>query len=90
MALKYNEAAQKSGVYVVGACGWDSIPCDMGIQYAIDKFDGTLDWVETVVEFDTPNVTLSFFKRNSEVLILYHLLPAGNDRALRHVSNDDT
>jgi short subunit dehydrogenase-like uncharacterized protein len=55
MALKYNEAAKKSGVYVVGACGWDSIPCDMGIQYAIDKFDGTLDWVETVVEFDTPN-----------------------------------
>jgi len=55
MTLKYNEKAQKSGVYIVGACGWDSIPCDMGIQYTIQNFDGTLDSVETVAELIAPH-----------------------------------
>jgi short subunit dehydrogenase-like uncharacterized protein len=54
MCLKYNDAAQKAGVYIIGACGWDSIPCDMGVQYAIHQFDGTLNSVETVAEFETP------------------------------------
>ena len=30
MQLKYNEAAEQKGVFVVGSCGFDSIPSDMG------------------------------------------------------------
>lgn len=56
MALKYHEEAKKNGVYIVGACGWDSIPCDVGIQYAIREFNGQLDSIETVAEFSIPKV----------------------------------
>ena len=30
MQLKYNDAAEQKGVFVVGSCGFDSIPSDMG------------------------------------------------------------
>ena len=30
MQLKYHDKAVENGVYVVGACGFDSIPADMG------------------------------------------------------------
>jgi len=30
MQLKYHQKALENGVYVVGACGFDSIPADMG------------------------------------------------------------
>lgn len=52
MQLKYDEAAKAKGVYIVGACGWDSIPSEMGIEYTREQFDGTLNDVETVVELN--------------------------------------
>ena len=30
MQLKYNDLAEQKGVFVVGSCGFDSIPSDMG------------------------------------------------------------
>jgi len=30
MQLQYFKQAQDKGIYIVGACGWDSIPCDLG------------------------------------------------------------
>jgi len=53
MQLKYDEAAKAKGIYIVGSCGWDSIPSEMGIEYARDHFDGTLNDVETVVEVNS-------------------------------------
>lgn len=49
MYLKYNEKAAEKGVYVIGSCGFDSIPADMGVLYTRDKLKGdflnmTLCW----------------------------------------------
>ena len=38
--LLYNTKAKEAGIYIVGACGFDSIPADMGLLYTRDKFDG--------------------------------------------------
>lgn len=40
MQLLYHKKAEENGVYVIGACGWDSVPGDMGVQFIKDKFDG--------------------------------------------------
>ncbi|XP_017775845.1 PREDICTED: saccharopine dehydrogenase-like oxidoreductase [Nicrophorus vespilloides] len=50
MQLKYHEEAKEKGVYIVGACGYDSIPCDMGTCFVSEKFKGTLHSVETYME----------------------------------------
>lgn len=35
---------------MVGACGWDSIPCDLGVNFVKEHFDGDVNHVETFVE----------------------------------------
>ncbi|XP_062560537.1 saccharopine dehydrogenase-like oxidoreductase [Armigeres subalbatus] len=50
MQLQYNEQAQEKGVYVVSACGFDSIPADLGTVFLEKKFDGTVNSVETFLE----------------------------------------
>lgn len=49
MQLKYAAAAEEAGVHVVGACGYDSIPADMGISHMIKNFKGELNSVEMYV-----------------------------------------
>lgn len=51
--MKYSDIAQKNGLYVVGACGWDSIPCDLGVNFLKEKFNGQLNHVETFVQLNT-------------------------------------
>uniref|UniRef100_A0A158Q789 Sacchrp_dh_NADP domain-containing protein n=1 Tax=Elaeophora elaphi TaxID=1147741 RepID=A0A158Q789_9BILA len=53
MQMKYNDIAQKNGLYVVGACGWDSIPCDLGVKFLKEKFNGQLNHVETFVQMNS-------------------------------------
>lgn len=53
MQMKYSDIAQKNGLYVVGACGWDSIPCDLGVNFLKEKFNGQLNHVETFVQLNT-------------------------------------
>ena len=50
MQLKYNEKAREKGVYVISACGFDSIPSDLGLVFLQKKFDGTLNSVVTYME----------------------------------------
>lgn len=50
MQLKYDSEAQRNQVYVVGSCGFDSIPSDIGTQYLKEKFDGHLGHVEHTLE----------------------------------------
>lgn len=50
MQLQYNEQAQEKGVYVVSACGFDSIPADLGTVFLEKEFDGTVNSVETFLE----------------------------------------
>ncbi|XP_043210522.1 saccharopine dehydrogenase-like oxidoreductase [Amphibalanus amphitrite] len=53
MQFKYHEAAEKAGVYVVGACGFDSIPADMGTCFVHEKFDGDLNGIESYFKVQT-------------------------------------
>ncbi|EDO47317.1 predicted protein, partial [Nematostella vectensis] len=47
MQLKYNDLAKQKGVHVIGACGFDSIPADMGVAFATEQFPGNLCHLET-------------------------------------------
>lgn len=50
MQLEYHEQAKEKGVYVVSACGFDSIPADLGTVFLEQQFDGTVNSVETFLE----------------------------------------
>jgi short subunit dehydrogenase-like uncharacterized protein len=45
--FKYHDAAKKKGIYIVSACGYDSIPSDMGVIYLQKHFEGTVNSIET-------------------------------------------
>ncbi|KAJ8734744.1 hypothetical protein PYW08_013994 [Mythimna loreyi] len=47
MQLRYDEQAREAGVFVISACGWDSIPCDLGVIFLKKHFAGTLHSVES-------------------------------------------
>ncbi|KAL8185789.1 UNVERIFIED_CONTAM: hypothetical protein K2H54_058070, partial [Gekko kuhli] len=47
MYLNYNDKAAEKGVYVIGSCGFDSIPADMGVLYTRNHLKGTLTAVES-------------------------------------------
>ena len=47
MQLDYHQSARDNKVYVVGACGFDSIPADMGTVFLENKFGGQVNSVET-------------------------------------------
>jgi hypothetical protein len=38
--LIYNSKAKEAGVYIVEACGYGSIPAEMGLLYTKKQFDG--------------------------------------------------
>uniref|UniRef100_A0A8C3G674 Saccharopine dehydrogenase-like oxidoreductase n=1 Tax=Cyclopterus lumpus TaxID=8103 RepID=A0A8C3G674_CYCLU len=40
MQLNYSSQAADKGVYIIGSCGFDSIPADMGVLYTKDQFKG--------------------------------------------------
>uniref|UniRef100_A0A0N4ZP89 Sacchrp_dh_NADP domain-containing protein n=1 Tax=Parastrongyloides trichosuri TaxID=131310 RepID=A0A0N4ZP89_PARTI len=46
----YGKKAKENGVYIVGACGWDSIPCDLGINFLKKNYDGDVAYTESFVE----------------------------------------
>ncbi|GMT11669.1 hypothetical protein PFISCL1PPCAC_2966, partial [Pristionchus fissidentatus] len=70
MEMKYAEQARAKGVYVVGACGWDSIPCDLGTDFLKRNFDGTLGYVETFVANHRGPSGYSFNTGTYQTLIL--------------------
>ncbi|XP_044257895.1 saccharopine dehydrogenase-like oxidoreductase [Tribolium madens] len=50
MQLKYHSKAQEKGIYIISACGFDSIPSDLGVIFLQKKFNGTLNSVTTFME----------------------------------------
>ncbi|XP_030614853.1 saccharopine dehydrogenase-like oxidoreductase [Archocentrus centrarchus] len=53
MQLNYSSQAAENGVYIIGSCGFDSIPADMGVLYTRDQFKGTLTAVESFLNVST-------------------------------------
>jgi len=50
MQLDYHKAAEEKGVYAISACGFDSVPADLGAVLLMNKFQGDLNSVETYLE----------------------------------------
>lgn len=50
MQLEYNELARAKGVYIISACGFDSIPIDLGMVFYEKHFDGEVNAVETYLQ----------------------------------------
>ncbi|GJQ68963.1 hypothetical protein Trydic_g6148 [Trypoxylus dichotomus] len=44
--LHYHEEALKKHVYLISACGMDSVPCDVGVIFIMKNFNGTLNSIE--------------------------------------------
>lgn len=43
MEYLYDQQAKESGCYVIGSCGLDSIPNDLGILFCKEQFPGNLN-----------------------------------------------
>jgi len=54
--LNYHEPAHDHSVYVVGACGFDSIPADMGTVFLEEQFNGQVNSVETYLDIKASKV----------------------------------
>lgn len=56
MQLNYHQKALENGVYVVGSCGFDSIPSDLG-QICVKKaMEGDVNSIETFLSVSVPDV----------------------------------
>ena len=54
MHLKYDEPARNSGVYVISACGFDSIPNDLGHVVLAQSMGGDVNSVESFLKLIIP------------------------------------
>ena len=52
VAAQYDEDARAAGIYIVSACGFDSIPHDLGVLLLQRTFNGELAYVESFVTID--------------------------------------
>ena len=50
MQLRYHKEAKEKGVYVIGACGFDSIPSDVGASLVHKAMGGPVNTIETYLE----------------------------------------
>lgn len=61
MQLKYFPEAHANGIYIIGSCGFDSIPCDIGVQFLRQQFlrddPATLGQLNSVESFLEINMT---------------------------------
>ncbi|XP_059612217.1 saccharopine dehydrogenase-like oxidoreductase isoform X2 [Phlebotomus argentipes] len=82
MQLEYDEAAREAGVYVVSACGFDSIPADLGTLFHERHFEGVVNSVETylVAKSTGPGASLHYGTWESAI---YGLAHANELRSLR-------
>lgn len=54
MQLKYSEQAEANGVFVVGSCGFDSIPSDLGGVAVHKAMEGPVNKIETYLKVTAP------------------------------------
>ena len=50
MHLKYDDLAKESGVFVISACGFDSIPNDLGHVVLAQSMEGDVNSVESFIK----------------------------------------
>ncbi|CAF0812957.1 unnamed protein product [Brachionus calyciflorus] len=60
MQLLYDHKAFENGVFIIGSCGFDSVPADLGVLFMQDNFKNDLSCVESYLSFDFGNKPASF------------------------------
>ncbi|KAL9896584.1 saccharopine dehydrogenase-like oxidoreductase [Glossina fuscipes fuscipes] len=50
MLLKYNDLAKEKGVYIVYACGLESVPAELGVLFAEEHFGGIINSIELYMD----------------------------------------
>lgn len=53
MELKYDQEAMAKNVYIISACGFGSIPADLGTVFMEKNFTGVINSVETYLEISS-------------------------------------
>ena len=61
MQLLYQKTASDKGIYIIGSCGFDSVPSDMGVLFTKNKFDGEVNTVEGFLAFKPGPEVTNFF-----------------------------
>ncbi|XP_013142383.1 PREDICTED: saccharopine dehydrogenase-like oxidoreductase [Papilio polytes] len=67
MQLRYDAAARAAGVYVISACGFDSIPNDLGVVFLEQNFEGTLNSVESYISAHVAGEASALARRHGVV-----------------------
>ena len=67
------QKAVENGVYVIGACGFDSIPADLGQICVKKQMGGDVNSIETYLKViipDLPGAAINFATWQVSVLVL--------------------
>ena len=82
--LDYDKLARDAGVYIVSACGFDSIPCDLGVVFTRSKFEGDLNSIEAYLDtWSTAEVGGAILHYGTWASAVHGLANAGDLRELR-------
>ncbi|XP_065202904.1 saccharopine dehydrogenase-like oxidoreductase [Planococcus citri] len=49
--LYYHEAAEKKGSYIISACAFESVCCDLGVIHIVNNFPGEVNSIESFLTF---------------------------------------
>ena len=66
--VRYHQQAVEAGVYIVSACGFDSIPNDLGVLYTEEQFKGDLHYVETFLQGHSASTKVKYVCREISTL----------------------
>ena len=55
MQLNYHKVAEEKGVFIISACGFDSVPVDLGVIYFQKNFPGTFFIIIDITTNYTPS-----------------------------------
>jgi len=83
MQLKYHQKAVENGVYVIGACGFDSIPADLGQICVKRNMGGDVNSIETYLKViipDLPGAAINFATWQSAIHGFAHAKELGHLR----------
>ena len=65
--MLYQKTASDKGIYIIGSCGFDSVPSDMGVLFTKNKFDGEVNTVEGFLALKPGPEVTNFFISNLHV-----------------------
>lgn len=51
--LKYNTEAVEKNLFIIGSCGFDSVPADIGVIFTQNSFKNDLEYIESYLTFET-------------------------------------